>query len=393
MKSGEPPLPQETQPGLSWFSSIGVGHVVPEVGRAADEDAVVRVEGTVHRVLRDEVDLRAPRRPVLARLNAVQRRPCLVVGVPVGQRVQGLAVGEVEVVEEGLAPQRGHDAALLRLSLALPGCAPGRSRGSGTCPCSASIIEPGTFSTHSSCAGVGAGLDREQLHRVVGLVARDLPPEARVGAGAGPLVVHRVLRCRGNVGAVGVVAAVLRQAVQVVADAGLRGGVGLLRVVVLLAQADVRVHRGEAGRHEHPAHHQHAHQRERGEALLTAVDQTHCGPSCTSVGSEIRMNTSFSSTVESLSSAIGLRGEGPEGHLDHGHPLEVGGRERRAQQLEVPLGQAGLVAVVLEDRPVHGRRAVLHLLHVGEQRGGGGRAGEAHLRVDRVRDPGDHRLA
>ena len=114
MKSGVPPPPHETQPGLSWLSSIVSPASFPKFGEPQIEDAVVRVERAVHGVLRDEVDLGASRGPVLARGVAVGPCPRLVVRVPVGQRVERLAVGEVEVVEERLAPQRGHDAALLR---------------------------------------------------------------------------------------------------------------------------------------------------------------------------------------------------------------------------------------------------------------------------------------
>ena len=74
---------------------------------------------------------------------------------------------------------------------------------------------------------------------------------------------------------------------------------------------------------------------DRGEALLAAVDQMHCGRSCTSVGSEMRMYTSFSSSVESLSSVIGRSAKERKAILISATPAEVGRSTGGGQQLEV----------------------------------------------------------
>jgi hypothetical protein len=72
-----------------------------------------------------------------------------------------------------------------------------------------------------------------------------------------------------------VVGAVLSEPVEVVVEPGLGGGKGLLGVLVLLGERDVRLHGRERGGDHEAAHQQRAHQRDRREALLAAVDQTH----------------------------------------------------------------------------------------------------------------------
>jgi hypothetical protein len=107
--------------------------------------------------------------------------------------------------------------------------------------------------------------------------------------GSVPVPFRRGLRQAG--GAVHVVVVVLAQAVEVPLQPGLGRAVGLLVVLVLARQRDVRIDGGEAGRDEQAAHGEDAHQGHGREAALAsklAKYQMHAGPSAGLDGSAMR---------------------------------------------------------------------------------------------------------
>ena len=281
-------------------------------GRAvARVEVVVGVQRARHDVLAGELDLRARDRRsgrVGVRVLAVPlQRPApvapvgrvAVVGRPADEvalwaagraavrreriphRVARLVVGEVQEVQEAVALDRRDDRAVLR--------ALGRRHASRD----ADAQRPARRVDHRARdvrAGraLRVGRNRQQLDCVLRGAAGHVAPPARIGAGAVPHVVDRVGRLHAR--AVGPVGVVLVEVEDVVVDACLRRGQGLLAADVLARLPGIAVDRGERrdaqqARDEHDPHHGHE-----GEAGLGGAARAHWhfGPFPGSMGSAVR---------------------------------------------------------------------------------------------------------